>query len=264
MTYLRKRNSKLCGLRICPLFATLRGLLRPSTLTGLLLFLSASLHTHAETLDYRVEWRLIQAGVAKITTTSTATGADTKLEMQSLGMVSRLFKVNDVYSVNLKSDLCAQTAHMMAEESSRKKETWITFNAPGTKTLFLEKDLIKNTTVQQEIPVPACVHDVVGGLLKMRTLKMAPGTVTSLPITNGKKFAEVRLEIQEREEVKTPAGTFKTMRMEAFLFNGVLYARAARCLIWVTDDEKRTPVQIQIRMRFHIGTVTLLLEKEGK
>ena len=228
------------------------------------LALAASSLLQAETLEYRVEWRLIQAGVAKISTTKTASGLDAKLEMQSLGLVSRLFKVNDLYNVNLKSDLCAQSSHMLAEEASRKKETTINFVAPGGKTQFVEKDLIKNTSVQQEIPVPACVHDVVGGLLKTRTLKLAPGTNTQIPVTTGKKFAEVRIETQEREEVKTPAGTFKTLRLEAFLFNNVLYARAARCLIWVTDDEKRIPVQIQIRMRFHIGTVTLLLEKEGK
>ena len=236
---------------------------RPGVLS-LLMAILAGPSTHAETLDYRVEWRLIQAGIAKISSTKTATGTDAKLEMQSLGLVSRLFKVNDVYDVNLNTDLCAQTAHMMAEESSRKKETWITFHSPEGKTQFREKDLIKNTTAQQELPVPACVYDIVGGLLKMRTLKLTPGTSTQLPITNGKKFAEVRLETQEREEVKTPAGNFKTLRLEAFIFNNVLYARSARCLIWVTDDEKRTPVQIQIRMRFHIGTVTLLLEKEGK
>lgn len=258
-------------LRISSPFAKLKRLMRPTTLWGrsrmllsILIAIAACPIVRAETLDYRVEWRLIQAGVAKISTTKTATGTEAKLEMQSLGLVSRLFKVNDFYTVNLKPDLCAQTAHMMAEESSRKKETSITFNAPGSKTQFVEKDLIKNTTTQQEIPVPACVHDILGGLLKMRTLKLVPGTNTQLPVTTGKKFADIRLETQEREEVKTPAGTFKTLRLEAFIFNNVLYARAARCLIWVTDDEKRTPVQIQIRMRFHIGTVTLLLEKEGK
>ena len=101
-------------------------------LLSILIAIAVCPNIRAETLDYRVEWRLIQAGVAKISTTKTATGTDAKLEMQSLGLVSRLFKVNDIYTVNLKPDLCAQTAHMMAEESSRKKETSITFNAPGS------------------------------------------------------------------------------------------------------------------------------------
>ena len=71
---------------------------------------------------------------------------------------------------------------------------------------------------------------------------------------------EVRVDVQEKEDVKTSTGTFKTVRMEAFLFNGVLYDRTARCLVWVTDDEKRVPVKIQVLMRFHIGTVTLTLD----
>jgi len=32
--------------------------------------------------------------------------------------------------------------------------------------------------------------------------------------------------------------------------------------IWLTDDSRRLPVQIRLRMVFPIGTVTLQLQKE--
>jgi hypothetical protein len=61
--------------------------------------------------------------------------------------------------------------------------------------------------------------------------------------------------------LKTPAGEFAAVRYEAFLFNDVLYKRAGRVLIWITDDGRRLPVQVQIRLQFHIGTITAQLEK---
>jgi hypothetical protein len=61
--------------------------------------------------------------------------------------------------------------------------------------------------------------------------------------------------------VNTPAGKFKATRYEAFLFNGVLYGRKGRLFVWISDDEKRLPVQIRVQLPFYIGTVTVQLEK---
>ena len=74
----------------------------------------------------------------------------------------------------------------------------------------------------------------------------------------------MKLEAQEREEIITPAGTFKTIRYEANVINGVIYARKGRAFIWATDDAERMPVEIRLRLAFPIGTVTLELEKQER
>ena len=71
------------------------------------------------------------------------------------------------------------------------------------------------------------------------------------------------MEAQEREEVATPAGTFKTIRYEANLMNNVVYMRQGRVFIWVTDDAARIPVQFRLRLAFPVGAVTLQLEKRA-
>ena len=80
-------------------------------------------------------------------------------------------------------------------------------------------------------------------------------------MSDGRRAAQVKVDVQEREEVTTPTGTFKTIRYEANLLNGVVYPRKGRVFVWVSDDTKRIPVQIRLRMAFPIGTVTLQLEK---
>jgi hypothetical protein len=44
----------------------------------------------------------------------------------------------------------------------------------------------------------------------------------------------------------------------------VLFKRSGHLHVWLTDDNLRLPVQLQIRLQFTIGTITLKLDKEEK
>jgi hypothetical protein len=222
-----------------------------------------------ESLAYRVEWRLIHAGKAQLdwnaATHEGASGWQAGLRLESTGLVSKLFKVNDVYNSRLKGDLCAISSYIDAQEGRRHRETEISFDGAAGKANYLERDRIKNTIVlKKEIEIPPCVHDVVGALYKLRTLRLEPGQSTELPVSDGKKSVVARVEAQRREDVRTPAGSFKTVRYEAYLFNGVLYQRDARLYVWLTDDDRRLPVQIRVRLQFTVGTITLQLETEQR
>jgi hypothetical protein len=102
---------------------------------------------------------------------------------------------------------------------------------------------------------------VAGGLFFLRTLNLEPGQSTQVPVSDGKKSVMVKVEAQQREDVKTPLGTFKTIRYEVYLFNGVLYQRSAHVNVWMTDDRRKLPVQIRVRMTFTIGTINMILAK---
>src|SRR3954454_14317974 len=150
----------------------------------------------------------------------------------------------------------------MTRVGSRQRETRVTFDAASKKANYVETDRIKNTTLlSQDADIPPCVHDVVGGLYFLRTLSMEPGQAVQVPVSDGKRAVMARLEAQQREEVKTPAGTFKTIRYELFLFNNVLYRRSGHLYVWVTDEARKLPVQIRVRLQLAIGTITLLLDK---
>jgi hypothetical protein len=95
-------------------------------------------------------------------------------------------------------------------------------------------------------------------------MKLEPGQSARVPVSDGKKSAQVRVDAQAREEVVTKLGKFKTIRYEAFLFNGVLFSRRATLEIWVSDDERRLPVQLRVRLPILIGTITLQLDKEDR
>ncbi|HXJ41993.1 MAG TPA: DUF3108 domain-containing protein [Bryobacteraceae bacterium] len=265
---------------------------RLRALGAILLAASTCLAAPPETLQFAVEWRLIPAGTAKLswtpsptrppvpapqTTGANGTGAsvtaaniiganmgpgEIQLHLESSGLVSRLFRVNDDYRSVLDPNLCAESSLMLAREGNRNKETRVTFDARAGKALWAEKDLVKSATTSREVEIPSCVHDVMGGLMALRGLRLEPGKTVRLPISDGKKSIQARIEAQEREDVRTPLGTFRTVRYEVFLFNDVLFRKSGHLHVWLTDDDRRLPVQLQVRLQITIGTITFRLIKE--
>lgn len=218
-----------------------------------------------ETLHYSIEWRLITAGNARLVWSEkgeSAAGWRASLHMESTGLVSKLFKVDDDYSSTLGSDLCAVDSFLTSKEGRRERETRVRFDSNARKAHYLEKDTARNVVVDsRQTDIPACVHDVLGGLYYLRTLHLQPGESVHLPVSDGKKSVSARVEAQQREIVTTPSGTYKTIRYEAFLFDNVLFRRPAHLHVWLSDDARKLPVQIRVRMQFTIGTITLQLEK---
>ena len=89
--------------------------------------------------------------------------------------------------------------------------------------------------------MPACVHDVLGGLLYLRTFDLEPGQSFEIPVSDGKKSVMAKVEAQKREDLKVPDGAYRTIRYELNLFNNVLFRRPAHLYVWLSDDRRRLP-----------------------
>ncbi len=222
-----------------------------------------------EVFNYGIEWRLITAGKAHLEWNAApppggadnATAGTVRLHVESAGLVSRLFLVNDQYTATLNPGFCAQSTLIQAQEGSRHKETRVTYDTAAHKATFLEKDLVKNATVTQEVAIPSCVHDLIGGLIALRYLRLDPGKTAQIPVSDGKKFVMAKVESQRRELLKTDFGMVNTVLYEIYLFDNILFRRAGHLHVWITDDDRRLPIQLQVRLQFAIGTITFRMEK---
>ena len=215
-------------------------------------------------LTYNAEWRLIQAGTVALKWEPAApTAGLAKLHIESSGLVSRLYKINNDYHADLAGGFCAIETGMEVREGSRQRSNRVTYDREKLQASFVERDLSKNTIIaRHSVTTPACVHDVLGALMALRRMNLPVGQSATVPVSDGKKFADVRVEAQERETVKTPLGAFKAIRYEAHLLNNVIYPRSGRIYFWLTDDDRKLPVQIRVRLQILIGTITLQLVKE--
>jgi hypothetical protein len=214
-----------------------------------------------ERLTYDIEWRLIHAGTAVVDAQKTSA----HMKLESAGLVSTLFKVDDAYGVTYDEPFCATSATLDAQEGKRHHETRVTFDRTRNRADYVERDLLKNAVLHTyDTAIPNCVHDTLGALISLRGLSLSPGQSVQMPVSDGHHSASVKIEAQDRETIKTAASEYKTIRCETFLMNGIVYNRKGRVFIWLTDDARRLPVQIQLRMSFPVGTVTLHLLKEEK
>lgn len=211
-----------------------------------------------ETLTYGAEWRFLRSGEV----TLSFNPGRTQLNLKSVGLVSTLLPVDDRYTAEYVDGFCATTLLLDAREGRKHRETRVTYDGAGRRVMMVERDL-KNGKVlaQKDMEIPFCVHEVTGALQRLRRTKPEPGTTQEWPVSDGKKLISARVDALAREKVKTPAGQFDTVKYEAFLFNGQLYRRKGRLFVWLTDDDRRLPVQVRIQLPFYIGTVTLQLEK---
>ena len=212
-----------------------------------------------EKLTYAVEWRLARAG----TVTIERQPQQVSMRLESAGIVSTLFKIQDVYTVNYEDSMCATSSVMESMERERHHEAQVTYDRSHNHAAFVERDLIKNLVVKQTgTDIPNCVSDVLGALIKLRAMNLGVGQSAQLPVSDGRRSAQVKVMAQEREGIKTPTGMRQTIRYAADLMNGVVYTRKGEVLVWMTDDARRLPVRIRLRTTFPVSTVTLDLEKQ--
>jgi hypothetical protein len=97
---------------------------------------------------------------------------------------------------------------------------------------------------------------VLSGIFYVASLPLTPDATYVFPLNDGGETVEVRAHVEAREQVKTPAGTFATIRVAPEAASGVLKNRG-RVWIWYSDDARRIPVQMRARMFW--GTLTFRL-----
>jgi hypothetical protein len=215
--------------------------------------------SQAEKLTYDVEWRLIHAGIVTVERQPHLAS----MRLESAGIVSSLFRIQDVYTVNYEDSVCATSSVMESMERERHHETRVTYDRDHNHAAFIERDLITNMVVKQTgTDIPNCVADTLGAFTKLRSMNVGVGQSAQIPVSDGRRSAQVKVTALEREGIKTPAGPYQTIRYSADLMNGVVYTRKGEVFVWLTDDARRLPVQIRLRTTFPISTVTLQLEKE--
>ncbi len=212
-----------------------------------------------EKLVLGVEWRLIRAG----TVTIEKWPFQTSVKLESAGIVSTLMRIQDDYSVHYEDALCATSSVMESMEGKRHREAQVTYDRSRNHAFFVERDVTENKVVKEAgTDIPNCVADVAGAFAKLRTMNIPVGQTVQIPVSDGRRSAAVKVTGQEREEIKTRLGSFKAIRYETELMNGVIYTRKGDVSLWLSDDPRRLPVQIRLRTSFPISTVTLTLEKE--
>ena len=130
------------------------------------------------------------------------------------GVVALLFRVQDRFNSYFDAKtLCSSKVIKHTEEGSHRRETVITYDYSRGKAVLEERNLKDNQQKRTENDIPGCVTDVVSGILYVASLPLQQGANYSFPLNDGGKTVIVQAHVEGKEQVKTPAGTFKTIRV---------------------------------------------------
>jgi hypothetical protein len=213
-----------------------------------------------EVLTLDVMWTVFRAGEVTSTVAAGSEGNHDVYQFtataRSEGFVFLLFAVNNVFrATSSRQTLCSENIVKNVSEGRRHKDTKIIFDYPRKLALLNEHDLNQPNAPPKlaEYDIPPCVEDVVTAFYYLRNQPMEVGHTIELPVNDGNKTQRVIVEVQAREKVQTPAGTFDTLRVEPKVFGGLLN-RKGRMLIWFSADERHLPVRIKAMIS--VGTIT--------
>jgi hypothetical protein len=215
-----------------------------------------------QTLRYEAEYRFWTAGLATLHVERNGNQEHLTGTADSTGVVALLFRVQDRFNTYFDAQsLCSSKVVKHIEEGSHGRDTTITFDYKRGKSVLEEKNLKTGQSKHTENDIPGCVTDVVSGVLYVSSLPLQPDATYSFPLNDGGKTVTIQAHVEGKEQIKTPAGTFQTIRVGPEGDYSALKNRG-RVLIWYSDDARHLPVQIQARLLW--GTLTVYLASIDK
>ncbi len=210
-----------------------------------------------ETLTFSVDWRVFTAGTAVFHLEQQGNMEKVTATADSVGNINMLFPVIDKFqsSFDMKTG-CSFGFAKQIQEGRRKVTSDLTFDAQHGKQHEVTKNLVKGTSAEQTAAIPACVTDSLSAIFYAASRPLILGQQVRFPLADSMRTVTVAMKVEAKEEIKTPAGTFETIRVQPTADEGIVKNRG-NIWIWYTDDPRHIPVQIRARLFW--GTITFHL-----
>lgn len=214
-----------------------------------------------ETLTYEINFsKFIISGeagqlelkVLKVADPGKAGLIELKAEAVSKGFFPKIFgiKVKDEFTSQVSSvDFGLHASTKRLEEGKTRIEQKSEVNREAGRVRFTHRDLTKEKDERRvnESDSPSWLQDMLSACYFIRTQKLDEGDVISIPISDEGKVYTIEVIVGKREEVKVDAGKFRTIKLDAKIFDGRYIRRSGEMFVWVTDDARRTPVRARIK-----------------
>jgi hypothetical protein len=210
------------------------------------------------TLTFTVDWRVFTGGTAVFHLEQQGDQLHVSATADTVGAVNMLFPVVDRFqsAMNPKTG-CSSIFSKQIQEGRRKVSSDLTLDSNAGKQTQVERNLVKGTQKTETSSIPACVTDSLSAIFYAASQRLVVGQDVGFPLADAMRTVTVIMKVEAKEEIKTPAGMFQTIRVQPTAEEGVVKNRG-NIWIWYTDDARHIPVQIRARLFW--GTITFHLQ----
>jgi hypothetical protein len=210
-----------------------------------------------QTLTYEVDWRVFPAGKAVLRFEADGDRENITASADTSGAINMLFHVSDRFQSSIdRAKGCTYDFNKQTVEGRRQVNSTLHLDYTQGRTVLDEKNMVTGQVKHVESAVPGCLTDLLTGVFYASSQPIALGHNFVIPVVDAMHNVAVTMKVEGREEIKTPLGTFKTLRVQPTADAGVVKNRG-NIWIWYTDDERHLPVQMRARLFW--GTITFRL-----
>ncbi len=210
-----------------------------------------------QTLTYAVDWRVFSAATAVVHLEADGNKEHLTASADTLGAINLIFHVSDKFQSTFDRDKgCSAEFDKQTIEGRRQINSTTKVDYARGESVLDEKNMTTGVSKHLEAGVPGCLTDLLTGVFYASSQMLEVGKSFEMPVVDPMKTVVVTMKVEGREELKTPAGTFKTIRVEPTADVGVVKNRG-QIWIWYSDDDRHLPVQM--RARSFWGTITIRL-----
>jgi Protein of unknown function (DUF3108) len=211
-----------------------------------------------QTYVYGVEWHVFNAGTTRVTLQDSGSAQHVTATAISSGVVASFYKVNDHAEAFFDSHrFCSERVLKHIEEGSRSRQMELNFDYARGKSVLSERNLKTGEEKHEENDIPGCVTDMVSGFYYLSSLPLQVGSSYAFLVNDGGKTNVVEAQVEARDRVRVPAGSFLTLRVKAEATSGLMKGKGT-VWAWFTDDTNHTPVMMRSKLNW--GTLLFRLQ----
>lgn len=205
--------------------------------------------TEGEELIYEISWFGIPAGIGKLHVKGKIIKDERELfqitySVVSSELFSHFYKVEDMAETFMDATgIFPWNYRLKIREGKSKKDIETVFDQIEHTAAFI-KDQDKPVVVS----IPPAVQDTFSALYYLRTKNIKVGDKVVIDVFEDKKNWQVEVQVLKKERIKIYSGEIDTILVKPLLkFEGI-FQRKGDLYIWLTDDEKKIPVQVKTKV----------------
>ena len=208
-----------------------------------------------ESLQYHAEFNRVRVGEAELKVSAieeinTIKSYHIIYVAKTKGLADRLFKIRDQIDIWIdKEGFFTHRLIKNINQGNYKNKVDVRFD--------YNKSVAKTST--KEISIDFKARDSFSLFYYLRTILLNENDIMSFSSFEGRRIVDYKLQIKGNEIIRTELGNITCTVIRPYQEGGNLFKNQGDMQIWISDDEKRLPVKIQIKMKF--GSMTLLLKK---
>ncbi|MBI5213919.1 MAG: DUF3108 domain-containing protein [Nitrospirae bacterium] len=200
------------------------------------------LNLSKEKLYFDIYWLGVYVGKAVLEAVNDKGNVKITSQVHSSAFISTFYKVED-YAESRVTNGIPSFFKIKQREGRKRSDKETFFDANNRKVIHINH--IKNTKDEHNIAA-SNLWDVISGFYYLRTQKFDVGDTVYINIFDSNKFYQAEVEVLRKEKiVMSDEKELNAVVVKPILKSDGLFENKGSIIVWLSDDESRTPLRIE-------------------